>query len=55
MDRQLDIRLKELNDEFLPAADYLRRAHLDHYRETQVPIGAAESPWNDWHSTLARG
>jgi arylsulfatase A-like enzyme len=48
----LDARLRELNDEFLPAAEYVRRAGVGHYREVNVAVGHTESPWGDWKSTL---
>lgn len=52
LEGQLASMLKEAGDEFLPAAEYVRRAHLEHYRELNVPIGATRSPWGDWESTL---
>lgn len=52
LDRALDARLRERKDEFLPAAEYLRRAGLEHYNEANVKIGYHKSPWGDWESTL---
>jgi arylsulfatase A-like enzyme len=52
LDRALDARLKELKDDFLPGAEYLKRDGLTHYREANVPIGAHRSPWGDWEPTL---
>jgi arylsulfatase A-like enzyme len=52
LDRALEARLRRLHDDFLPAREYLRRAGLEHYRETQVPVGHVRSPWGDWESTL---
>ena len=44
--------LKLRKDDFLPAAEYLRRAGLGHYREANTKIGRHSSPWGDWDSTL---
>jgi arylsulfatase A-like enzyme len=52
MDASLNKRLRELNDDFLPAHEYVKRAGLGHYREVNVPVGHTESPWGDWESTL---
>jgi arylsulfatase A-like enzyme len=52
LDGQLAGTLKEVGDEFLPAAEYVRRASVGHYREVNVPIGTTRSPWGDWESTL---
>ena len=52
LDRELDAELKRRKDDFLPAAEYIRRAGVGHYREVNVPIGHASSPWGDWESTL---
>jgi hypothetical protein len=52
LDRELDAELKLRKDDFLPAAEYLRRAGLSHYREANVAIGRHPSPWGDWNSTL---
>lgn len=54
LDRALDARLKSLGDDFLPAAEYIRRANVGHYREVNVPVGYTKSPWGDWESTLPR-
>jgi arylsulfatase A-like enzyme len=51
MDKQLDARLRELKDEFLPAKEYVQRAGVGHYREVNVPLGHAKSPWGDWEAT----
>jgi arylsulfatase A-like enzyme len=51
LDRALDIRLREVNDEFLPAAEYVRRAGVGHYAEVNVKVGYHKSPWGDWEST----
>jgi arylsulfatase A-like enzyme len=53
LDRELDPRLKERKDDFLPAAEYVRRAGPGHYREVNVPVGRHTSPWGDWDSTLS--
>jgi arylsulfatase A-like enzyme len=52
LERDLTTRLRELKDDFLPAAEYVRRAGVGHYREVNVPVGHARSPWGDWESTL---
>jgi arylsulfatase A-like enzyme len=52
LNRELDAELKRRKDEFLPAAEYLKRAGLSHYREANVKIGRHPSPWGDWDSTL---
>jgi arylsulfatase A-like enzyme len=52
LDRALDARLRELKDEFLPAAEYVRRAGVGHYREVTMPVGQTRSPWGDWESTM---
>jgi len=49
---QLDEELRARRDEFLPAREYLERAGLSHYKEVNVPVGHAVSPWGDWESTL---
>ncbi len=52
MDRDLDAVLRQRKDEFLPAAEYVKRAGVGHYREVNVPAGRHPSPWGDWDSTL---
>jgi arylsulfatase A-like enzyme len=52
LDRELEALLKRRRDDFLPAAEYVRRAGVGHYREVNVPIGRHVSPWGDWESTL---
>ena len=52
LDRMLDAELKRRKDDFLPAAEYVKRAGLGHYREVNVPVGRHPSPWGDWDSTL---
>jgi arylsulfatase A-like enzyme len=54
LDRALDAQLKRIGDDFLPAADYVRRAKVGHYKEVNAPIGHIRSPWGDWESTLAQ-
>ncbi len=51
MDRILDFRLREVHDEFLPAAEYVKRFGVGHYREVTMPAGHSRSPWGDWEST----
>ena len=55
LDRELTARLRELKDDFLPAAEYVRRAGVGHYREVNMPVGHVRSPWGDWESTLKEG
>jgi arylsulfatase A-like enzyme len=52
LDGALDARLRTLKDDFLPAAEYVRRAGVGHYREVNSPAGHVRSPWGDWESTL---
>jgi arylsulfatase A-like enzyme len=52
LNRQLDATLRERKDEFLPAADYVKRAGVGHYKEVNVAVGRHPSPWGDWDSTL---
>jgi arylsulfatase A-like enzyme len=52
LDRDLNARLKEIGDDFLPAEEYVRRAGVGHYKEVNSPVGHIRSPWNDWESTL---
>jgi arylsulfatase A-like enzyme len=52
LNRALDVRLREVRDDFLPAAEYVRRAGVGHYREVTMAAGHARSPWGDWESTL---
>jgi arylsulfatase A-like enzyme len=52
LDRELNAALKEREDEFLPARDYVERAGVGHYREVNVPVGHVKSPWGDWESTI---
>jgi arylsulfatase A-like enzyme len=52
LDRMLDIRLREVHDEFLPAAEYVKRGGFGHYREVNTKVGHVRSPWGDWESTL---
>jgi len=48
----LDVNLREVRDDFLPAAEYVKRAGVGHYREVNSPVGHVRSPWGDWESTL---
>lgn len=52
LDRDLDATLRRRKDEFLPAAEYMKRAGVGHYQEVNVPVGRHPSPWGDWDSTL---
>jgi arylsulfatase A-like enzyme len=51
LDGALHARLRELKDDFLPAAEYVRRGGFGHYREVTMPVGHTRSPWGDWEST----
>ena len=52
LDRALDTELRRRKDQFLPAAEYVKRANVGHYREVNVEVGRHPSPWGDWDSTL---
>ena len=54
LDGELERWLKRLDDGFLPASEYVRRAGVGHFMELQWPIGRTYSPWGDWKSTLSR-
>jgi arylsulfatase A-like enzyme len=54
LDDMLQARLKNLDDEFLPAKEYVQRANVGHYKEVNTPVGHIRSPWGDWESTLER-
>lgn len=53
LERKLQAMLKVRKDEFLPAKEYVREAHVGHYREVNVKVGHVKSPWGDWESTLS--
>ncbi|HYW45647.1 MAG TPA: sulfatase [Bryobacteraceae bacterium] len=55
LNRALDAALMQRKDEFLPAAEYVKRAGVGHYQEVNVPVGRHPSPWGDWDSTLSPG
>jgi arylsulfatase A-like enzyme len=55
LDQALDVQLRRRKDDFLPAAQYIKRAGVGHYREVNVPVGRHPSPWGDWDSTLRPG
>ncbi|HKE28234.1 MAG TPA: sulfatase [Bryobacteraceae bacterium] len=55
LDQALDVQLRRRKDDFLPAAQYIKRAGVGHYREVNVPVGRHPSPWGDWDSTLTPG
>ncbi|MBA2810563.1 sulfatase [Streptomyces sp. KM273126] len=52
LDGELDRRLAELGDEFLPAEEYLRRDGLEHYSEVNTPVGSSKGPDGAWQSTM---
>jgi arylsulfatase A-like enzyme len=52
LDRLLDARLRAVHDDFLPAAEYIKRAGVGHYGEVTASVGHVRSPWGDWESTL---
>ena len=54
LDAELGRWLRKLNDEFLPAKEYLQRDGLAHYLEPKAPVGYMRSPWGDWASTLQK-
>ena len=51
LDGELDAMLKQRGDDFLPAAEYVKRAGVGHYREVNQPVGHTRSAWGDWEST----
>ena len=55
LDHGLDAELRKRKDDFLPAAEYIRRSGLGHYREVNVKVGSHSSPWGDWNSTAGPG
>jgi arylsulfatase A-like enzyme len=52
LDNMLDAMLRTRKDDFLPAAEYVKRAGVGHYVEVNAPVGRHPSPWGDWDSTL---
>ena len=52
LDRALNDSLRARKDDFLPAAEYIKRAGVGHYKEVTMPAGHKTSPWGDWRSTL---
>ena len=52
LDRALDQRLRSRKDDFLPAAEYIKRAGVEHYKEIHTTVGHTASPWGDWRSTM---
>lgn len=52
LEEELRRWLDLLDDDFLPADEYLRRGGLSHYVELETPISYQRSPWADWESTL---
>lgn len=52
LDRQLEMWLTALNDEFLPSETYLGRDILTNYMEPYSAVIYTRSPWDDWESTL---
>jgi hypothetical protein len=52
LDAELDRWLARLDDEFLPAYDYLRRDGLLHYSEVNNPVGRSSGPDGQWFSTM---
>jgi arylsulfatase A-like enzyme len=53
LDRALDATLVKRKDDFLPAAEYVKRAGVGHYGEVNVAVGRHPSPWGDWNSTMS--
>lgn len=54
LEAELDRWLDRLQDDFRPGAGYLREDNLEHFLETQFPVGHARSPWGDWESTMPK-
>lgn len=54
LDNSLTARLREVHDDFLPAAAYIEKIGVGHYKEVTMPVGHTRSPWGDWESTLGR-
>jgi arylsulfatase A-like enzyme len=52
LEKELDLWLKALNDEFLPSETYLVRDGFTNYMEPYIAVTYTRSPWNDWDSTL---
>jgi len=52
LEKELDLWLKALNDEFLPSGSYLVRDGFTNYMEPYSAVTYTRSPWNDWESTL---
>ena len=53
LDRALHGRLRSRKDDFLPAAEYIKRAGVAHYKEIHTKVGHTVSPWGDWRSTMS--
>ena len=52
LEKELDLWLKALKDEFLPSESYLARDGFTNYMEPYAAVTYTRSPWNDWESTL---
>ena len=52
LDALLNMHLRQVHDDFLPAAEYISRADVAHYRDVNTPVDRTRSPWGDWESTL---
>jgi arylsulfatase A-like enzyme len=52
MEGELNVWLKALKDDFLPANTYLERDRLTNYMEPYAAVTFTRSPWGDWQSTL---
>ena len=54
LEAELGRWLDRLQDDFRPGVSYVKEDNLEHFLETQFPVGYVESPWSDWQSTLPR-
>lgn len=52
LDGALNVELKRRQDDFLPAADYIKRFGIGHYGPIHAKVGRHPSPWGDWDSTM---
>ena len=52
LEAELQRWMTDLDDEFRPAEDHLRRDGLEHFREVNGPIGRSQGPNGSWTSTM---
>lgn len=55
LERELEMWLERLDDEFLKGSEYVRRAGLEHYFEVHEPLGFCEGENRSWRSTNPLG